>query len=872
MADLHVLIVEDSADDAELIAIELRRAGYHADYTRVASGEDMLASMNSASYDLILSDYRMPDFSGLDALRLWKESGSLQPFMIVSGTIGEEAAVEIMKAGASDYILKDHIARLGPAVDRALKEVEEVQRRIKAEEALRQSELQFRTLVSSLPHAVYRCRMDEHWTMQYLSGAIENIVGYSPDEIINNRRLSYESLILPEDREQVRIAVERAVGKREAYVLKYRVLHRDGRIRWVREKGAGIWDEHGQLAHLDGVIEDITQRKKTEEALERREEWFRAIFNESPITINVFDAKGDLALANRACLDMFGVNSESDLLGFNLFSDPNTADWVKELVKKGEVVRYEAAFDFSKVRQDELYLTEKQGIMWLDAVLSPLRYGNPEELQGYIVQMQDITSRKNAEEELLNKNELLKKTIESQMDAVLVLDSSRVGRIVDVNLASTKIFGYDREEMIGMPIASLHISDESNQNFLQLLGRSIQSVGFLQLDNYPGKRKDGSTFPAELTVAPLVDDLDRTFGYVSVVRDVTEREEADRVLRESQELYRSTIESTGDGILVVGVNGQVMHMNSRFLEIWRIPDSVLTSGRAEALFSRMALTLKSGEDAVFRAQSLLSSPKTASGTYDLGNGVVIECYSAPILRNGTITARVFSFRDITRIKNAEASARLYLDLMGHDIRNRLQAVTLSVGIGRMFDTVGNMAEVFSGIESAAESCAAIVSKVKQTENLEHAPLAPRSLTAAVRACIDRLRSGNERVLIDASLNSSAFQITADSYLDDLLMNLFENAIVHNTHDEKRVWIRLNQDDGGYVLSVSDNGLGMSDERKEALFDPQRRYGGVGLHIAHQIADKYGGHISVRDRILGDPSEGTEFQLWLPCRGHEVEAE
>ncbi|NHI82686.1 MAG: PAS domain S-box protein [Candidatus Thorarchaeota archaeon] len=863
MTDLHVLIVEDSEDDAELIILELQRGGYNVQYQRIASKDEMLLALDSTCFDIVLCDYRMPNFTGLEALKIWKEFGFLQPFVIVSGTIGEEAAVEALKMGANDYVMKENLAKLCPAVQNALRQFDEIRKRVEAEEALKHSEAQYRTLVSNLPCAVYRCKMDREWTMLFLSNTIEEISGYPPLDFVENKIRTYESIIHPDDRARVRLEVENAISKKEPFMLEYRIKHKDKAIHWIREKGVGIWDNSGNLSHLDGVLEDITPQKEMEEAVKRSEERFRGIFEESPIAINVFDRNGDMVVANRACLDMFGVEKTSDFRGMNLFSDPNTADWVKDLIKKDQQVRYESAFDFSKVHSTALYDTEKQGILWLYAVLSPLKYGDPRELQGYIVQMQDITDWKKAEKELINANELMKKTIESQMDAVFILDSNASSKIIDANPASARIFGYDRREMIGRTSAFLHVSDRFYEGFLQQLRESIASLGFLRLEAFDMKRRDGSIFPTELTVVPLIDDKGARFGYVSVVRDITEREEASRNLRQSQELYLSTIESTADGILVIGADGQIMHMNTRFMEMWQVPHDTLESKSMIDLLEHLKSQLASSENLLGEAQDLLSSAAITSDTLVTRNGRVIELFTAPILRGEGVAARVWSFRDISRIKRAEESARLYLDLMGHDIRNRLQAITLSVEIGRFLGSDDKIVEIFDTIEAAVNTCATIVSKVKQTENMDQEPLVRKSLAEAVQRCIRNLKSGIEGFRIEKTIDTIEMNVLADDYLDVLLMNLLDNSIAHNNLADKSVWVHLWKENNGYSFSVADNGPGLSDSRKRILFDPRRRFGGVGLHIAHQLSEKYGGVLSVKDRIEGNPAEGAEFLLWLP---------
>jgi two-component system, cell cycle sensor histidine kinase and response regulator CckA len=154
---LKVLLIEDSEDDAELLRHALARAGYSPTCERVQNAEQMASALTSESWDLVISDYVLPSFSGLEALKTLQDSGLELPFIIISGKIGEEVAVEALKAGANDYLLKDRLTRLGPAIDRAIREASQRQKRRQAENALRESEERYRRLVESCPEAMFIC-------------------------------------------------------------------------------------------------------------------------------------------------------------------------------------------------------------------------------------------------------------------------------------------------------------------------------------------------------------------------------------------------------------------------------------------------------------------------------------------------------------------------------------------------------------------------------------------------------------------------------------------------------------------------------------------------------------------------------------------
>src|SRR5438034_5502035 len=137
---LRILLIEDSEDDAQLLLRALRRGGYESVTDRVATAETVCAALERQSWDVVISDYVMPGFGGLEALQLFKQRGLDVPFIIVSGHIGEEVAVAALKAGANDYVMKDRLARLAPAIERALQETRIARAHKQANEALRENE------------------------------------------------------------------------------------------------------------------------------------------------------------------------------------------------------------------------------------------------------------------------------------------------------------------------------------------------------------------------------------------------------------------------------------------------------------------------------------------------------------------------------------------------------------------------------------------------------------------------------------------------------------------------------------------------------------------------------------------------------------
>jgi K+-sensing histidine kinase KdpD len=153
--------------------------------------------------------------------------------------------------------------------------------------------------------------------------------------------------------------------------------------------------------------------------------------------------------------------------------------------------------------------------------------------------------------------------------------------------------------------------------------------------------------------------------------------------------------------------------------------------------------------------------------------------------------------------------------------------------------------------------------VKAAERISDAPIIPRSITDVIETSIKTIQNRFSDVQIFYTSEEQQIVMNVDRYLETLIINLLENAILHNPNKSRQIWINLQEQRMGFEISVSDNGPGIDDHQKRDIFDKNRRFGGVGLHVARQIAQKYGGNLEVTDRIEGDHTKGAEFRLWIP---------
>lgn len=260
---LRLLIIEDNDDDAELEICKLREQGYAPEYQRVDSPQELEAALRATRWDAIIADYNMPLFTGIDALRIVQTAGLDIPFLLVSGTIGEEQAVEAMKAGAHDYIMKDNLARLAPAIERELMEVQVRREHRQTLEALRVSEERFQLAMQGANEGLWDWDVREDRI--YYSPRWKTMLGYAEEELEDHFD-TWKRLIHPQDREHTLALVsEFLAGRACTFEIEYRMQHKKGHYLDILSRGFPIYDEHGKAMRIVGTHVDVTESNKLEQ-------------------------------------------------------------------------------------------------------------------------------------------------------------------------------------------------------------------------------------------------------------------------------------------------------------------------------------------------------------------------------------------------------------------------------------------------------------------------------------------------------------------------------------------------------------------------------------------------------------------------------
>ena len=437
---LHALIVEDRANDATLIVRELERAGFDLKWKRVETEEDFVSHLEP-SLDVILADYTMPCFGASRALEVLQESSLDIPFVVISGTIGEDIAVAAMKQGAADYLLKDRLSRLGPVVNRVLE-----QRRLQKEHQRVADELgpaqeQLSHLLAHTPAVIYVLKIEGGKVIPIVvSENIERLLGVTVTESVHHEW--WLSSLHPDDRDRAMGVLAEAL-KGDGYSMEYRIRHKDGSYHWVQDNNRVVRDAAGKAKHAVGVWTDITERKRAEDRLREQAE----IIERARDAVIVRDFNTDLITVWNSGAERIYGWSASEAIGQPMreliFALPNSREeLLRQLISAGEF-------------HGEIKHRAKNGReVIVDARVTLIRNGDgtPRSVLGINT---DITEQKKMETRLLRTQRL---------ESIGTLAS---GIAHDLNNILVPI-------LMAAPVLRTELREEERQNFLTIIESSAE--------------------------------------------------------------------------------------------------------------------------------------------------------------------------------------------------------------------------------------------------------------------------------------------------------------------------------------------------------------------------------------------------------------
>ncbi len=513
---LHILHLEDNPADCELVAVALKRGELEANIRTTAQRDEYLAALQGSKFDLILSDYSLPGYDGTAALLAAQKHQPGTPFIFVSATMGEEVAVESLKHGATDYVLKESLARLAPAVRRALREVEEARARQEADEAMRQSEALLRSITHHTEDIIFV--KDRAGRILFMNPAGLRANGHSLGELLGRTDAEWHhnageaARFMADD--------ERVMASRHTETFEESFTAPDGKRHVFLTTKTPRLDPEGNVIGIMGIVHDITERKAGEEMVRASERRWRDLAEAMPQLVWTCTSDGQCDFLSKQWLDYTGI-AEASQLGYGWLEQvhPDDRDRLGEAWIEAVTTRRLFDVEFRVRRHDGEY-------HWFKTRAVPVS-----DASGQIVKWfgsnTDIEDMKQAEAGLQRERNLLRTLIDLIPDPIFVRDAD--DRFLVANVAVAHALGASSpSEIIGRTDGDFFPAEVA-ASFRRDDERVFAGQSVLDQEE-PVLFPDGRRRVLLTTKVPLQNIRGEVVGLVGIGRDITERKAGEEAL------------------------------------------------------------------------------------------------------------------------------------------------------------------------------------------------------------------------------------------------------------------------------------------------------------------------------------------------------
>jgi PAS domain S-box-containing protein len=647
---LRILILEDKPTDAELMQRAMREAGLDFSARRVDSRAGFIAVLETFAPDIVLSDYRLPGFNGAEALAHIRHVHPEVPVVVVSGVLGDEAAIELLKAGAKDYVLKGNLLRLPSAVERAIAVEQGIRARKAAERALRAT--------NALLQTVERIAHTGGFDWDIAGGTIVwseetyRMFGRVPGEFLPSIP-SFVDCIHPDDRGRVREAIDASVTLNQPFEAEFRIVRPDKAERIIQSRGEISCDATGHPSHMTGTSQDITDRRRIENALRASEVRYHDLFASTRDAIMLLEpSSGRFISANPSTVKLFGAKDEEEFLARKPWehSPERQPDGRGSAEKAHEMIETAMRagshlFEWMHKRSDGVEFPA-------DVLLSQVAHG--EETLIY-ASVRDITDRKRGEEDLRSSEERFRLLVEEAPDAILLYDIDQ-DHLIAANKAAERLFGCSRKEIVKHGPRHFYVSEQPDtqpvaQSFAKHNASALAGEELIyerRILNGLGQER-----LCQVTLVQMPSPGQRLLRASFI--DITDRKEAERALAFERTILATEHELSPDGILVVDRTATIVSCNRRFGEIMKVPPELLTARNDEPVLAWVTSHMADPEGFLSRVRYLNEHlDENSMEEIVLKDGRVLDRYSMPMrLADSGYLGRVWFFRDISDRKAAE---------------------------------------------------------------------------------------------------------------------------------------------------------------------------------------------------------------------------
>ncbi len=912
MRNIKILFVEDSEEDALLLQREINRAGFEVASLRVETAKDMRSALDTSEWDLIISDGVLPHFNAADALKIVAETGKYIPFIIVSGRIDEESAVVAMRSGAHDYINKNDLKRLVPAVERELAEASERKMRRRMELSVQKSESRYRMLFEKMMDA-FLLHTDVHdndsevadFMIIDVNRAYVDITGISRENLIGKTMREIDPTIT--DEVINRYTKVMTTGDADHFVYHSGTFDKFFEVSVYRPR-------EGLVAT---VLRDVSFIKITAE----RQELFNSILQ----TLNRED---DTRVILQEILGLLKHHYRFDLVAMRLRHGDEFPYYLHEGFSENFIGPHsipEAENECGKIPRDvgrasrfdclcglvinglngstESFLT-KGGSFWTNSLsellsakmeglsilkirenclkegyesmaLIPLRYGDDtigllqfndrkknrfsHDMIGFLESMGftvGIALKRRGIEEKTRKSEERYRTILDEIEeGYYEVDLS--GNFIFFNDALCRIYGYARDVLMGLNNRD-YMSRETSKSVSKIFIEVLRTGKPNKVFDYEFIKKDGSKIIVEISVSLIRDADGKAIGYRGIVRDVSERKRAEAALKESENRYRAIFDGSLNLVYLHDMEGRFVEANETALQLFGYNREDLSSLSINDLLSPDQQQRAFGQIANFISKNAKSEITEYQLRTKQGGTVFVEITASPLYREGRPYAVLGVARDVTERKLNEerilASLRekeALLKEIHHRVKNNLQVISSLIGLQSAHIREGQEVQgALADMQNRIKSMAIVHEKLYRSENFEGIDFG-EYIAGMIESISKSMLSADRGIRILTGTEPVILGIDSAIPCGLILNELITNAAKHAFPEGRtgHITAGIREEEGGLVsIFVSDNGVGLP-----ADFDPDSG-STLGIRLVQILTKQLGGTLSIAT------GSGTEFRV------------
>ncbi|MCK4639874.1 MAG: PAS domain S-box protein [Candidatus Marinimicrobia bacterium] len=543
-----------------------------------------------------------------------------------------------------------------------------------------------KTLIDNLPGIVYRCANDRDWTMEFLSKGCYELLGYHSEDLIQNKKVSYGSLIEKSDRKYVHSEIQKAIKQHKSFILKYRIRTASDQLKWVWEQGIGIFSNNGELEALEGYITEITETG----ALEQEAKYRLLIENiNDGVVISQYDK---FIFFNNQFAKMLGYTVNELLM--KDYRDVYTERGLKILQERSARRDHREAVS----SQYETVFKKKNGAeIEVGANVAIIDYKGDKATFAVI---RDISERKKVEKEIHAQKQYFEALFTSSTGAIVSLDMKE--RVVNINLQFEKLFGYHLEDIIGKKIDNIIVPKKLIKEARKVT--KLVQRGGIAVKETKRLRKDGTLIDISIGGAPIIVD-GKQIGMFCVYMDITDMKKAEEEIRTQKQYFEALFNSTADAIVSLDLDHCIVNINTQFETMFGYKLDEIKGKNVDAVVvpKEKRNEAKKITNLVEQGGIALSENKRQRKN---GTLVDVSIGGAPIIAGEKQIGILATYRDITERKKAEEEReRIILKLQ--EALNRVNTLSglipICAGCKKIRDDQGYWSDVELYISKHSEA-------------------------------------------------------------------------------------------------------------------------------------------------------------------------